>query len=194
MKTFGIIGTAGRGEDLNRMDDETFFIMRASARNIINSLLVPHEQYAVVSGGAAWSDHIAVSLFLRGEAKELTLHFPTDWTTFGYGGNKKVADTANHYHKLFSDVSYQESERSLKEIQIAIEEGAEFTVSEGFYARNLLVARDADYMIAFTFGDKERLKEGGTSHTMSMFLIKKEPKNSYHIDMHDFGLYNPAKV
>lgn len=206
MKTFGIIGSAGRGEDIAKITEETFFIMRASVRKIIQSLLVPNEQYAVVSGGAAWADHVAVSLFNRGEASKLILHLPCkfdcDYVSFVHrpedSGN--IVFTANHYHTIFSNIAFPSADgyaddfASRKQIVEAIEKGAKTTVSNGFFARNVLVARDAEYMIALTFGKNEKLKDGGTKHTMGLFLMKNDPLRSYHVDLNNWGCFNPAKV
>lgn len=205
MKTIAIVGSAGRQDDVAKMNDATFGIMCASARNIIQSLLVPHEQYAVVSGGAAWVDHIAVYLYNKGYARRLTLHLPCklscDYLMFV--NNPKSANldiegktvyTINHYHTLFSDITFCDTWESRRQICTALETGAEFTVSEGFFARNTLVARDADYIIAFTYGNQAKLKNGGTADTMRKFLMKKEPSNSYHVDLYDFGCYSPATV
>jgi hypothetical protein len=196
MKTFGIIGTAGRGSDIRPLADneDMFWKMRNSVRRIIQSLLAPNEQYAVVSGGAAWGDHLAVSLFLHLEPKELILHLPCEFKDGEFKSEDKVADVANHYHRLFSDIAWQNSNRSLTEIEQAIEYGATVTVSHGFFTRNVLVARDADYLIALTFGNKDVLKDGGTSHTMGLFHLKKDMIKSFHVDLHDFQTYTPAKV
>ncbi len=79
-------------------------------------------------------------------------------------------------------------------MQKAIKQGAKTTFSNGFFARNTLVAQDSDYLIALTFGDKEKLKEGGTADTMRKFIKMKGDKNSYHIDLNSMEIYNPATV
>ena len=33
----------------------------------------------LISGGAAWADHLAVTLYRRGFARSLTLHIPAPW-------------------------------------------------------------------------------------------------------------------
>ncbi len=204
MKTFGIIGTAGRGSDLAKLHENSFAMMRSRVRNIIATIIQPHEDYRLVSGAAAWADHVAVSLFLLGEARFLTLHLPCKFYPEHYmfgcdDVNNRVGDdrtfaTSNHYHSIFSDINWREEGQlqSRKEIADALETGAQFTVSKGFFSRNTLVARDADYMIALTFGTGAKLKDGGTADTMKKFLMKKDPSNSYHINLNDFGVHSPA--
>jgi hypothetical protein len=190
MKTFGIIGSRKCPEN-----EETFWIMRQSVRNIINSLMVPHEQYALVSGAAAYSDHLAVSLFNRGEARALTLHLPCEFDMgLGRFVGGQIANTANYWHEIFSDIIYRNGSKSLSEIKEAIETGAQITVSSGFFERNVLVARDSEYLIAFSESQNGKIKSKGTAHTMGLFLMKKDPRNSYHVDLHNFGLYQPAKT
>jgi hypothetical protein len=61
-----------------------------------------------------------------------------------------------------------------------------------------LVAKHSDILLAFTFGDKEWVKEGGTSHTMNLYLNKVKKNRlfdkSYHFSLNDLKWYFPAKV
>lgn len=157
-----IIGTAGRKEDGNKMSRGLYVEMYKKAIDILaNFELIPRVVH-LVSGGAAWADHIAVSLYLGHFSNQLTLHLPA---LFCIVENKyvplEVADTANYYHKLFA----QKMGRStLEGITKAIEKGAKTTISDDFKARNLKVA-DCDLMIAFTWGEGDEPKQGGTHHT-----------------------------
>jgi hypothetical protein len=89
-----------------------------------------------------------------------------------------------------------QNKATLAEIGQAIERGAVTTINEGFKVRNALVAKDADVMISFTFGDGPRLKDGGTAHTMSLFQINpnKHSKSSWHIDLNTRLTWSPART
>src|SRR6516162_5189861 len=61
-----IIGTAGRGADGLRMNKELFFNMCAVTKNCLSEWKLNPQRVHLVSGGAAWADHVAVRLFLDG--------------------------------------------------------------------------------------------------------------------------------
>lgn len=170
-----IIGTAGRKDDANLMTSELYSLMLNRAREVINSQGITH----LVSGGAAWSDHVAVSLFINKEVDKLTLHLPSDFH-IEFHGNKD-ANIANYYHKEFSR---KMKGSSLKGIGKAIDMGAEIHVHKGFFARNHFVAK-SPFLLAFTNGSHSYepteedtmvkshtagLKDGGTSHTWNNSL------------------------
>ena len=113
MNTIAIIGTAGRGADLNRLTSDIFLRMYNTTQKIIEEIVPTKDvcDFKLVSGGAAWADHLAVTIFLAGTAPKLCLYLPCefdmanccfvddgtiDWRT-NPGG------TANCYHKKFSD-------------------------------------------------------------------------------------------
>ncbi len=70
--TVAIVGTAGRKSDGSRMNASLFRRMCATALDIIRTewKLTPPD-VRLVSGGAAWSDHVAVQLYLEGVADAL---------------------------------------------------------------------------------------------------------------------------
>ena len=163
-----IIGTAGRKDDAPRMSKELYGRMY---RKLLEDGFHP----TLVSGGAAWADHLAVSLFLAGKAEHLILHLPAKWIGGGYEITRD-GHTANYYHTQFSKVV---GASTLGGIDRAIAQGAEIHIHDGFLARNMKVAASEDIR-AFTFGTKSSLwngegkrpsafeaglKNGGTSHT-----------------------------
>jgi len=155
-----IIGTAGRGDAQVRMTRDLYFRMVRNAQYQLSELNrgAPH----LVSGGAAIADHIAVSLFLMKSAPHLTLYFPCKWSNKSnmFLGNK-VADTANYYHRLFSQ---KMGKNTLLGIQEAIDTGATYhEVMGGFHARNLEVGK-ADIILAYTWGEGKVPADGGTKH------------------------------
>lgn len=176
-KTLGIIGTAGRSTDGPRLTASSFSQIVEVAKATF------HHQgcTALVSGGAAWADHAVIQMFLDGavEASAITLHFPAGWTPRGFDSADECGRTANYYHALFSQKTGRDS---LREIDNALLAGARaLTNHRGFLARNRDVARQADALLAFTFGGPTRpwvpvrygnvkareagLQDGGTAHT-----------------------------
>lgn len=108
--------------------------------------LEPYGKPSLISGGAAWSDHIAVSLFLHGKASSLTLCLPGPFNGRFQG---KDGSIANHYHNLFSkEIGFS----SLAGIQKAIDKGAIVTVHNSFRERNTQIAKRANILIAFGRG------------------------------------------
>lgn len=200
MNIIGIIGTAGRGPDGAKLNRAVYDKMYAIAEKFVLGIGQPS---MVISGGAAWADHLAISLFLNGKTLKLRLYLPCE---FDVQNNQFVDDgtvdwrtnpggTSNYYHRLFSD----KLERStLEDISKAIDMGADIVAGGGMFDRNKKVAKEATHMISFTFGDKEVLKEGGTAFTMKAYLDQrfkfKQPDNSYHVDLNTMTLHKGAKV
>jgi hypothetical protein len=165
-----IIGSAGRGSDGAKMTRELYFKMVRDAKEVISQIEDSHEDTSLISGGAAWSDHVAVSLYLMGIVYELTLHLPCAWDhnkcEFTSG---KVGNAANYYHELFS----QEMDlmgrlgSTLYTLDTLIKTrplGFSYTISNGFHARNLEVGK-TDAIIAYTWGEGSTPQDGGTAHT-----------------------------
>lgn len=170
-----VIGSAGRGSDASRMTRVIYDAM-------YDALTETMEQWGcrkLVSGGAAFADHLAVRAFLDGAAEELVLFLPAP---FGGGAFEDRGDgrTANRYHRAFSKACDIDS---LDELQSALTR-AKYQGYNGFKRRNLEVADAASQgVVAFTFGrDWETcdihpddaafrsareagLKDGGTAHT-----------------------------
>lgn len=172
----GIIGTAGRREDGARLTEGDYrYLVK-----YIGGAVKPND--VLISGGAAWADHVAVQLFLDGKVGGLVLHLPAELIvgpdgklSFRNGGFGTAGNTANYYHSLFDKALKVESGSSLKQIQEAIDRGAVVTFgdgtqgNEGMKARNSLVARDArDFLVAMTFDPNmknQTPKDGGTADT-----------------------------
>lgn len=162
-----IIGTAGRGDDAVKLANSSYYrMMKIIAETLVTVLDVK----GLVSGGAAFSDHIAVQLFLERRVSQLTLHLPAGWLGHGFKETSSKFDTgrtSNWYHAKFSEVI---GVNTLQEIQLAIERGATVkTGAGGFKERNTDIAKEADSLLAFTFGSGAVLKEGGTKDTWNKF-------------------------
>lgn len=166
MTKIAIIGTAGR--------DKTKPMTRALWEWMIQHAKehVPSGAH-VVSGGAAWADHLAVELFLRSHANEITLYLPAPFRVGKFAGPyRSAASAANYYHELFSKAAGFDS---LADIECLVQSGSN-NVHGGFepeaegygamFARNLKVARDAeDGVLAYTFGTGNIPADGGTKDT-----------------------------
>ena len=200
--TLGIIGTAGRKDDAKRLTKDTYQMMLEKAVMTIQDL--NHRHYHVdelVSGGAAWSDHIAVSLFRRKIVKKLTLCLPSPWNSSAVQFVDSVllpdhgcdANTANYYHRQFSKVVGFDSLAQLD--QAIASPGCTTIVGNGFKARNSEIAKRADAILAMTFGSGHTVKpRSGTADTMRKWrkLHTDEPDLSYHLDLHTIECFRKA--
>ena len=175
MNRLAIIGSAGRKDDADKLTLSVWNDMKRA----IYRFVTEHEIKDVISGGASFADHLAVGLFNAGFIDTLTLALPCefDWNAgqfldTGYRGKESwktnPGATSNYYHQQFSRVI---GKSSLEEIKTAIYKGAKVEVGDGLMARNSIVA-GADIVIALTFGDKERVKPGGTSNTCQKYLAR----------------------
>jgi hypothetical protein len=145
-----IIGTAGRAEDGNllRGDGASFGEMFLVAKRIIKG--ITDQPYTLISGGAAWADHVAVYTFVIGHAEGLILEVPCKLTADGKfvdtgerDFKKNPGGTSNYYHELFSKkIGFS----SFNQLKSAIENPrCEVNVGEGFFDRNSSIAAKADH-------------------------------------------------
>jgi hypothetical protein len=188
--TFSIVGTAGRGDDAKRLSRNHFDAMVIVAESLIDQFKENNYEIThLVSGGAAWADHVAVKLFLKKKVPNLRLFLPCEFEggsfhDTGERGTKNPGGTLNYYHKKFQ---LSTNINSLTEIQIARAEGAELLPCRGgFFGRNAMVAK-SDFILACTFGDGHVLKDGGTANTVKGYLerVRKEGifDKSFHYDL-----------
>lgn len=205
--TFAIVGTAGRKDDAERLSVNHFEAMYECAFQLLKQF--EESEYGVdqvVSGGAAWADHVAVRLFLEKKIEKLKLCFPcqfdassvmfdpTPLTANERQRGYSTGEIANNLHRKFSR---KLGRSSLNEILLAVQQGAEVIFAKGFYARNAIVAK-SDIILAMTFGENEWMKDGGTAHTMQTYLnrIRKLGcfDKSFHYDLNSGELYCGAKT
>ena len=126
----------------------------------------------LVSGGAAWSDHVAVTLFLEDRVAGLTLYLPCPLMTgeppsFASNGSRSWKTNpgwlANDRHQSFS---VEIGRHTLREIEAARLKGARIVTDySGFHARNSAIAKNAERLIAFTWGADVAPAAGGTLDT-----------------------------
>lgn len=207
MTSLAIIGTAGRKEDAPHLasDPKRYYTrMLDCARRVANIVGAD----TLVSGGAAWSDFMAIALFLEAPTRyRLLLELPekldvssehkrvyrdtgeVDWVN-NPGG------TSNHYLRAFSKQCHSFMGSFFPWVpyeDVSLNPMCTITVTKGFKERNLEVAK-AYHCLAMTFGDKRQLKDGGTAHTMSAFLAREGHGDSYHLDLNTLSLYKGAVV
>ncbi|RUP48371.1 hypothetical protein BC936DRAFT_144662 [Jimgerdemannia flammicorona] len=187
--TVAIVGTAGGGADGPKMTKSIFDAMLAKAESLIErQLKLEWEQVTLISGGAAWSDHVAVQLFLLHDC-HLTLFIPCDWDhktrQFVDNGepNWRVnpGRCANRYHVMFKLATGYEP---LNDIQAAVYIGATIDASHhGFHARNNAIAQNSDVLIAFSWGTGNSPADGGTSFTWKQCRAQRK----IHVSLPDIG-------
>ncbi|KAI9327340.1 hypothetical protein DFJ73DRAFT_863828 [Zopfochytrium polystomum] len=199
--TIAIIGTAGRGTDGARMTATAIAsastaetatttpgggaklfakMVEAAERIIAEDWSLPWRSVNLVSGGAAWSDHVAVHLFMSHPSSTLTLHLNPFLTSPPLGPSfldtsltagaaaathdrynstwrTNPGRTANRHHRRFSVAVGRDT---LAELGSVISPGAPTagvaaaaigTQSGGFHARNTAIAESARRMIAFSW-------------------------------------------
>lgn len=179
-RTIAIIGTAGRDKNHPMSAKHWDFMCHT-----IYEELKPED--ALVSGGAAWADHVAIWAFLNDHCKQLILHLPAVFMNNHFdGGYGTSGGACNYYHGLFDNVM---GFHSRGHIQAAIDKGARITnqpIAMGYVAmtnRNKLVAEDCTHMVAFTFGEGDEPADGGTKMTWNMAATKQRAHvslNSVH--------------
>lgn len=196
MANLAIVGSAGRGEDGAKVSLDLYASMVQKAKDTIQILAGQDIQIdCLVSGGAAFADHVAVTLFLLRYVPRLVLYFPCGFDMDEAKFVDQRGDTGaivNHYHRKFSQALSFDSMLQLKK---AIEtDNCEMTVKMGFKNRNSLVANAADAMLAMTFGSGPVVKNGGTSDTVAKFLARQDHGPAYHMDLAQKLCYRNARV
>lgn len=164
-----IIGTAGR----DRRPEYTQTLWRRMLADAQNRF-TPDKKYRLVSGGAAWADHIAVELFLDcPDVFELSLYLPAPLKSNGVfeGERASCGSVSNWYHELFTEKTGIDARKRILEAQI---EGAFITqepVAPGmaaFFVRNAKVAASVGACLAYTWGEGMEPADGGTKHTWGL--------------------------
>ncbi|ORY40659.1 hypothetical protein BCR33DRAFT_767849 [Rhizoclosmatium globosum] len=150
------------------MSERLFKLMVSKVDDIVTvEWKMDWSEVHLVSSGAAWADHSAVSLFLLNPNSKLTLHFPcrflleqsriedngsSDW-------RKNPGRTANQYHERFSRALNLDS---MAQISEAIKAGAVVaTEAGGFHARNSKIAQQTKRLIAFTWSTGKTPEKSG---------------------------------
>lgn len=152
----------------------------------------------LVSGGAAWADHLAVLAFLEGTVTGLTLYLPAPFLTeqgmFQDKGGRNAAAVSNYYHARFSQTLGLDAFATRRDIQEAIRRGANVITQPfrqgyaGLFLRNALVAKAATDLLAYTFGENDAPTPGGTRDTWDQAAHARR----IHVSLADLLLESPA--
>jgi hypothetical protein len=166
VKNVAIIGTAGRDYKKPMTEDLWYKMWEDASKRFAT------DDFHLVSGGAAWADHLAVAMYLKAEVKGLTLHLPApfDLTARKFVGPAgSAASAANYYHEKFSKLLGSDT---LGHIAYAISAGAKVTEQPSapgygaMFTRNNLVAADGVHgVLAYTWGEGKVPADGGTKYT-----------------------------
>lgn len=181
-RVLAIIGTAGR-DKAQQMDSHLWRAMVDDACSRV------HPDDELVSGGAAWADHLAVTLFLDAKVSGLKLFLPAPLTLspsnqwcFESRGPRSSGGAANYYHDKFAlALGYP----TMEQIAQAILTGASVHAQPaaagfgGMFARNKLVAQAANAALAYTFGAGAEPADGGTRNTWDQI----ESADKTHVDL-----------
>ncbi|MCZ8254979.1 MAG: UvrD-helicase domain-containing protein [Polaromonas sp.] len=168
-----VIGTAGRDKS-RHFDRPLWDQMVEDLRRRVGSKDV------LVSGGAAWADHLAVRMFLDGAVAGLRLYLPSPFDTRSKrfeapaGSGPSSGSVSNYYHERFQALTGIDSR---SEIAQAIALGAISSAQPlqsgfgGLFARNAQIAQDSAVLLAYTWfaGDAPDPSSTGTRNTWDQF-------------------------
>jgi hypothetical protein len=203
MLRLAIIGTAGRSNaPQNKMTRALYRAMIDRAIQVIKS--IPTPGIILVSGGAAWADHVAVELFIRANEHEdirsriegLELHLPTEFMleteryfeTGARDWRMNPGHSANEYHERFSE-KLGKANQSFHDLATALQSGAKVKIYDGFHQRNTYIAT-ADRILAFSWGTHEP-EDGGTKDTWTKAGRMKRPR--VHVSLRDLASHLPPE-
>jgi hypothetical protein len=182
-RKLGVIGTAGRNDDLKKLDSDTWKFMKSSVAKLVETTGCD----ILVSGGAAWSDHLAVDLYLKNSAHlGVNLHLPCTFSEGQFDPTHPCGKVLNRHHKNFSEKLGVDT---LLQIGEAISLGSNVTVSDSFMDRNTKIAKDSDVLLAFTYGNGKDLKKGGTHDTFEKFISKDDRGLAFHLNLYEKKIY-----
>ena len=197
--SLSIIGTAFRHNDYDKLSLNLYNEMYRVSDKLIDYINSKETSplTTIISGGAAGADSIAVKLYLNNRIPNLKLYLPCDYENGEFSDDDvfgRIADTITHYHNQFEKETGQ---NSLKEIQLAIDKGAEITVINGFKNRNTYVSM-SHYILAMTFGETNKVKRGGTFDTISKYLQRVKDESltdlSFHYNLKEMKMYKGCKL
>ena len=174
MKSIAVIGTAGRdkGKPYSRSLWERM-LEDASGRFT--------SDVELVSGGAAWADHIAVALFLANPVRfRLRLYLPTVFaphTCRFVGPANSSASAANYYHEQFTKIAGVDGRQDIAEAismpGVTYECEPSSAGYGGMFARNKKVAQSVIGCLAYTWGEGKEPLDGGTKNTWDQVVGRK---------------------
>lgn len=174
MAVLAVIGTAGRGD---RMDPRLTREVYDKAFAHLSTRL--EKDMTLISGGAPWSDHLAVRAYLEGRVKHLILCLPAPLgEDFAYENNTYDGRQSGKLHLRFQAATGIDS---FQEFGAAIEKGAQVDVYDGFMARNAHIANGATQLICYHTGlhHDGGPPPGGSRHTWYKAEAKGIPRECF---------------
>lgn len=162
MIRLAITGSTGRYPgDKNKLRPEFMEKMITVIREYIkNELNTTPDKVVLVSGGSAWAEHIAVQLYLTKEFAGLDLFLVSEFSV----KQKKYVNT--HEGRTLNQLLIECQDKTgidvFSELAKSIDgkNKAKITIQRAFKPRNTLIAKNCDFLIAFTFGLQENVKGG----------------------------------
>lgn len=162
-----IIGTASeKGGKLSKRKWRK--MIKECEKYITENITDDWSNIKLISGGAAWCDHIAVYLYKKHPESKLVLHIPCKWNDEEFYDNgeyhwaKNPGKLANAYHVSFSQKIGRDTLKDIKKVIIL---GAKVKEYNGFHKRNVEVGK-CHYLIAFSYSNDDDIpQDGGTSYT-----------------------------
>ena len=184
-----VVGSAGRGDDARLINGELYAQMAAALKQVMVQVgPVSH----LVSGGAAFADHLAVGFFLRDLVPGLSLHLPAFYSRsarqYVEPYAKSSGSISNYWHREFSRKCGGNSLNSISEA--LSKQGASHKTYMGFDLRNTGIAEEADAIVAFTFGVNASVKHGGSWDTMKQAMARSIP--TFHVTLKTMEIFRPA--
>lgn len=161
-----VIGTAGRDKGKPYTKQLWEAMLEDARRRFVSDV-------TLVSGGAAWADHLAVALFLENRDKfSLRLFLPSifaEHTQRFVGPANSAASAANFYHEKFSRAIGVDSRGQIASLfkmgNVSIDCEPSSEGYGGMFARNKKVAQVSDACLAYTWGEGTEPADGGTMNT-----------------------------
>lgn len=159
-----IIGTSGRNTDAPKMTMELFEAMVERTLSWLEKLLAAKGEITLISGGGAWSDHVAVLCHMRMAGKvRLELHLPAAIGERGFCSHqfKDAGSVSNYYHKLFSQKVFGSGEESVKQIYYASKEPhVHIEVHKDFRSASSGI-EDSDILLCFGWAEGNEPQSSG---------------------------------
>ncbi len=156
-----IIGTAGRNGLVEQVDPDIYSKIVESVKSYLVEIAevndVDISDLRITSGGAALSDHVAVTLYFGRVTSNITLHLPCSFdaelSEYRDINNGSISRSANRYHQQFSKQCQIDSLKELSTLFLRShnEKGININIHNGFFKRNRYIAKCV-YLIALTLG------------------------------------------
>eukprot|EP00301_Raphidiophrys_heterophryoidea_P017238 c2708_g1_i1.p1 GENE.c2708_g1_i1~~c2708_g1_i1.p1 ORF type:complete len:199 (+),score=43.31 c2708_g1_i1:44-640(+) len=184
-----VIGTSGSNNKFQptlTLSLEVFKAMEQRTKEVLKANNLNPSDVCLVSGGAAWADHVAVSLFLGGGFRGLILHLPTNFekAKCQYEDNghshwaKNPGKLTNQRHMTFSRAI---GKISLQQIALAMDQGAIVKIHNGFREGDTAISK-CDLLIAYSWAEGAAPGGGGTLDTWKKCTLPPAKKVYFSLD------------